>query len=176
MTIDDIISEILKAEGGYVNDPNDSGGETMYGITVAVARANGYTGSMKDLPLHKARDIYYQKYVVTPGFHKIHELNAAIAAEVVDTGVNMGPVVAGKFLQRSLNALCGAGLVVDGAVGPRTLNALYSFMDTRGRDPGTKVLLKTLNSLQCVRYIELVENATKNRTFIYGWVANRVNI
>lgn len=36
---DKIINEIIRVEGGYVNDPRDSGGETNFGITVAVARA-----------------------------------------------------------------------------------------------------------------------------------------
>ena len=52
-----VIDAILRAEGGYVNDPQDKGGETNYGITVAVARANGYTGPMRDLTVAVARDI-----------------------------------------------------------------------------------------------------------------------
>ena len=51
------IDAILRAEGGYVNDPQDKGGETNYGITVAVARANGYAGPMRDLPVAMARAI-----------------------------------------------------------------------------------------------------------------------
>ncbi len=175
MTIESIIDDIIEVEGGYVNDPNDSGGETKYGITKATARAFGYTGDMKDLPISVAQKIYRQKYVVEPGFHKIADLDPDIAAEVVDTGVNMGQVWGAKFLQRSLNALSGSGLVVDGAVGPRTLSALSDYLRLR-KAPGAKVLLKMLNSLQCTRYIELVESNQKNRTFIYGWVANRVNI
>ena len=67
-TIDEIINEIIRVEGGYSNDKNDAGGETMYGITVAVARANGYAGNMKDMPRKVAYDIYYNQYVVKPGF------------------------------------------------------------------------------------------------------------
>ena len=130
---------------------------------------------MRDLPVTTAYDIYYKDYVINPGYHRLAELDPAVAAEVVDTGVNMGPSVAGKFLQRSLNALSGSGLAVDGAVGTRTVNALADFLRLRG-PAGTKVLLKMLNSLQCVRYIELTESNAKNRSFIYGWVANRVNI
>ena len=55
-----IINEIIRVEGGYVNDPSDSGGETNFGITVAVARANGYVGCMLDLPRSVAFDIYSQ--------------------------------------------------------------------------------------------------------------------
>ena len=42
-----VIDQIIKVEGGYVNDPSDSGGETNYGITKHVARKYGYKGSMK---------------------------------------------------------------------------------------------------------------------------------
>lgn len=42
----EIIDEIIRVEGGYVNDPADSGGETNFGVTVAVARAHGYTGAI----------------------------------------------------------------------------------------------------------------------------------
>lgn len=174
-SIREIIEDIIRVEGGYVNHPNDPGGATKYGITKKVARANGYNESMKDLPYDVAYKIYYTDYVVKPGFDNVADIDSTIGAEVVDTGVNMGPAVAGKFLQRALNAVSGAGLVVDGAVGKRTINALDDFLRLRG-SAGTKVLLKMLNSLQCVRYIELTESNAKNRSFIYGWVANRVNI
>lgn len=174
-TVKDIIDEIIRVEGGYVDHPNDPGGATKYGITEAVAREHGYKGHMKDLPVTTAYDIYYKDYVVKPGFDKIADVDPAIAAEVVDTGVNMGPVVAGKFLQRALNSVAAAGLTIDGKVGPRTVSALADFIRLR-KAGGTKVLLKMLNSLQCVRYIELTESNAKNRSFIYGWVANRVNI
>lgn len=174
-TVREIIEEIIRVEGGYVDHPNDPGGATKYGITEKVARNAGYKGHMKDLPYNTAFDIYFNDYVVKPGFDKVSNIDIAIAAEVVDTGVNMGTVVAGRFLQRALNSVSGAGLVVDGAVGKRTINALDDFLRSRGT-VGTKVLLKMLNSLQCVRYIELTESNSKNRSFIYGWVANRVNI
>ena len=57
-----IINEIIRVEGGYVNDPRDSGGETNFGITVAVARANGYNGRMDCMPRDVAFDIYSAKY------------------------------------------------------------------------------------------------------------------
>lgn len=175
MKINEIIDNVINVEGGYVNDPDDSGGETKYGITKATARANGYVGAMKDLPMTLAHYIYYKQYVVRPGFDNVLDVSPDVAAEMVDTGVNMGPKVAGQFLQRSLNALSGAGLAVDGVIGPRSIQALKDFKDLR-KQPGTEVLLKMLNSLQCSRYIELVESNEKNRKFIYGWVSERVDI
>lgn len=171
MTLDDIINATVKAEGGYVNDPSDKGGETNYGITVATARANGYTGSMRDLPLQTAKDIYLNEYLVKPGFSTFP---APIAAELFDTGVNMGPATATKFLQRAVNALQGSGLAVDGKMGPATRGAVVTYLNSRANTQD--ILLKALNCLQGVRYIELVEANASQRRFINGWLANRVEI
>ncbi|EPH1975837.1 glycosyl hydrolase 108 family protein, partial [Acinetobacter baumannii 45002_8] len=50
MNIEQYLDELIKREGGYVNNPADRGGATKYGITQAVARTNGFKGNMKDLP------------------------------------------------------------------------------------------------------------------------------
>lgn len=169
MTIDDILADVLKAEGGYVNDPRDAGGETNFGITIAVARANGYAGPMRDLPRATALAIYRRRYVAEPGFDRVLPIYPAIAAELVDTGVNMGPAIAGRFLQRSLNALTEAALVVDGEIGPKSIDALAQFKRTRGEEGGRR-LLALLNALQGTRYIELAEARRPNRAFMFGWL------
>ena len=180
MTIQSIIQEIIKVEGGYVNDPSDSGWETCWGITVATARAAGYKGSMKDLSQQQAYDIYYNQYVVAPGFDKVLTLSEKIAAELVDTGVNMGVSTAGKFLQQSLNALNDQAtqypdLVVDGGVGKASISALQAFLAKRGAD-GEGVMLRALNALQGARYISIAEASPKNERFVYGWLKNRVSL
>ena len=178
MSIERILDEVLAVEGGYVNDPADAGGETNWGITVAVARASGYTGAMRDLPRDVARGIYHEKYVVGPGFAAIASVSPAVAAELVDTGVNMGPKTASVFLQRVLNALNDGGsnypdVKTDGNVGPATMSALRRYLQTRGKH-GEVVLLRALNALQGARYIELAEGRPENERFVFGWLANRV--
>lgn len=178
MTIEEIINDIIKVEGGYVNDPKDAGGATCWGITEAVARKHGYTGNMKDLPKQTAYNIYYDSYVVAPGFDKIAAVDSDIAAELVDTGVNMGTGVAGKFLQQALNAFNDGGskypdLTVDGIVGKASVSALQAFLKQRGAD-GKVVLLRALNSLQGARYIMLAETKPQNERFVFGWIKNRV--
>lgn len=178
--IEDILAAIVRREGGYVDHPDDRGGATMYGITEAVARAAGYRGPMRDLPLALALDIYRRRYVTAPGFDHLVPISAAIAAEVVDTGVNMGPTVAARFLQRALNALNRQGrdypdLVVDGVAGAATRAALAGFLKARGR-AGEAVLLKALNALQGARYIELVEARPANSAFLFGWFNHRVSL
>lgn len=171
MTLDQIIDATIKAEGGYVNDPSDRGGATKYGITQAVARANGYTGDMRDLPLETAREIYKREYAVKPGFA---DFPSQVAAELFDTGVNMGTAKATEFLQRAVNALGGAGIAVDGKMGPATRGAVKSYLQSRGN--AVDILCKTLNCLQGVRYVEIVEKNPTQRKFINGWIGNRVTL
>ena len=68
MTIESLIDAVLDREGGYTNHPADRGGETNHGITAAVARANGYAGTMRDLPLDTALTIYRKLYWLAPRF------------------------------------------------------------------------------------------------------------
>jgi lysozyme family protein len=121
VNVDQVIDGIIAREGGYVNDSRDAGGETNFGITAATARSSGYAGAMRDMPRDFAVEIYRRRYVVAPGFDKIVPISQAIAAELVDTGVNMGPKVAAGFLQRALNAFNNQGrdyadIVADGDV------------------------------------------------------------
>lgn len=170
-----IIDEIIKVEGGFVDDPNDSGGATNYGITEAVARSYGYTGHMRDLPRSVAFDIYCARYWDAVLADKIVELSESVAMEIVDTAVNMGPGRAGKFLQRSLNALNDRArlypdIATDGKIGPATISALSSLVKVR--DDAT--LVKMLNCLQGAFYVDLAERREKDEKFINGWFKNRV--
>ncbi|MCQ4311705.1 hypothetical protein NAV33_07325 [Pseudomonas stutzeri] len=179
-TINAIIAAIIKAEGGYSNNKKDRGGETMYGITAAVARANGYLGPMADLPRSLAEFIYRKRYYTEPNFHLVLALSERIAEELVDTGVNMGPHRAGEFLQRWLNGFNSADsgyddLFVDGRIGPVSIEALSRFLRKRGVE-GESVMLRALNCTQGNRYLEITENNLSQRTFLYGWVRARVAI
>lgn len=173
-----VIDQIIRVEGGYVNDPSDSGGETNFGITEAVARSYGYDGSMRDLPRSVAYDIYAAKYWDAVRGDDLVSLSHDVAEEVVDTAVNMGPGRAGKFLQRALNALNNRGTLypdvkVDGAIGNATLTALSQYVEHRGGND--KTLVKMLNCLQGAFYVDLAERREKDEKFIYGWFKNRVS-
>jgi lysozyme family protein len=173
-----MLDELLRKEGGYVDHPDDRGGATNYGIAVAVAREAGWTGSMRDLPRDLALAIYRRRYWTQPGFDRVAAVMADVAAELFDTGVNMGPGVAAGFLQRSLNALNRRGsdwpdLIVDRQIGPATIDALRCFARLRGA-AAQSVLLKALNALQGARYIELAEGRQANESFVFGWLSSRV--
>lgn len=177
--VDQLIDSLIEREGGYVNHPSDKGGPTCFGITEAVARAHGFSGAMRSLPRDEAAAIYRRLYWLRPRFDQVTKRAARVAAELFDTGVNMGPAVAATFLQRALSALNRNGkdyadLVPDGRVGPRTLAALDAFLDARGKRGGETVLLRALDALQGERYLRLAERRPANEAFLYGWLANRI--
>ncbi|HCT3678747.1 TPA: glycosyl hydrolase 108 family protein [Acinetobacter baumannii] len=179
MSVDKYIDDLIKREGGYVNNPNDRGGATNYGITEAVARVNGWKGPMRDLPLDLAKQIYKQQYWINPRFDQVNTLSPLIAEELLDTGVNCGVAFAKPLLQRALNLLNNQGkggwpdLAVDGIYGSATLGALKIFLTKRGKD-GEKVMLKVLNIMQGQRYIEICERNPTQEQFFYGWISNRI--
>lgn len=179
MNFEAVIDDILAKEQGYVDHLSDRGGPTNWGITQAVARREGYTGPMHSMPVALARDIYRKRYISAPWFDRVSLINEKVGAELVDTGVNMGPGRAAEFLQRVLNVLNKGGsqyadLFVDGRIGNMTLDALRSFLRFRG-DDGVTVLLRALNSQQCVKYIEFAEANESQEAFLYGWILNRVS-
>lgn len=175
---DRLMAHVLGNEGGYANHPDDRGGETNWGVTVAVARRYGYSGSMRSMTRAQAVDIYRARYWVEPGYDRIAALSEGVAGELFDTGVNMGPAVASTMLQRALNALKRQGkdypdLKADGDAGPATRAALQAFLQVRGKE-GEAVLLKALNCIQGERYIDLAERRPANESFVYGWLRTRV--
>jgi len=178
MDIEALIDEVIGREGGYSNHPADTGGATRWGVTEAVARANGSKGDMRAYPRAEAVVVYRRLYWVAPGFDRVGQRAPKLAAELFDTGVNMGPAVASGFLQRALNALNRGGrdypdLAVDRSIGPRTLAALDGFLRTRGK-AGETVLVKAVDALQGERYVALAESRPANEAFLYGWLANRL--
>lgn len=181
MTVDQIIDATIGKEGGYSNHPADRGGETMWGITAAVARANGYHGPMRDLSRERAKQIYRAQYFERPGFAAVAEVSPAIAEELFDTGVNMGDAWPRLWLQQWLNALNRQGkdyadIAEDGRIGPATVGALGRLIAVRGRKAAESVMLKGLNGSQAARYLEIARARSANEAFVFGWLANRVGL
>jgi lysozyme family protein len=173
------IDVLIEREGGYVYHPADRGGATCFGISEAVARANGYVGDMRLLPRQEAADIYRRLYWLRPRYDEVARRAPRLAAELFDTGANMGPAVATTFLQRALTALNRGGkdypdLTPDGRIGERTLAALDAYLTSRGKRSGETVLLRALEALQGERYLRLAERRPANEAFLYGWLANRI--
>jgi len=174
----ELIDELIAREGGYAALPADRGGPTRYGVTEKVARAHGYTGRMAALPIATARAIYHADYWTRPGLDRVEAIAPEIAAELFDTGVNMGPATAAGFLRRALNALNRgasdyADIPASGAIDDRVIAALRAFLRVRGA-AGETVLVKALDAIQGERYLALAEKRPADEAFLYGWLANRI--
>lgn len=115
VTFDVAFERLIGHEGGYVNHPDDPGGETNWGITQRTAREAGYAGSMRDLTREQAREIYRAAYWQRA---KCDEFDGAIAFQIFDSAVNHGIGNAIRFLQRA------AGVADDGVIGPVTMAAV----------------------------------------------------
>ena len=123
---DEILDGILKAEGWpkFVDHPDDRGGPTKGGITLATLtawrRAQGIrlptVEDLKNLDEDEARRIYLERYIVAPGFHKIDD--PPLMLNVIDAGVLHGTGWAARRLQEI------AEVTVDGGIGPETLGAV----------------------------------------------------
>jgi len=114
VNFDQAFDRLVGHEGGYVNHPNDPGGETNWGITRRTANEQGYTGEMRDLTREQAKDIYRRAYWLRV---KADQYDSAIAFQVFDAAVNHGIKQAVRWLQRAV------GVTDDGFIGPVTVAA-----------------------------------------------------
>jgi len=147
-------------EGGYVNDPDDPGGETKYGIS-----KRSYPDlDIKNLDINDASVIYFKDFWKRLNLDQVN--NQTIAAEVFDTAVNCGRFKAAEILQRSLNMVGGypgKRLSVDGKIGPKTIQAINNC-----RYP--EALLKCLNGFQFEHYYQIVKRDISQRKWFRGWL------
>jgi lysozyme family protein len=181
MSVESMIEATIGKEGRFSDHPADRGGKTMWGITEAIARRNGYRGEMRDLPRAEAVRIFREEYAVRPGFDKVAAISPAVAEELFDTGVNMGQDIPARWFQEWLNALNRQGrdyadIKEDADIGPGTLAAFRAFLAKRGRAEGERVMLIGLNASQGERYKQLARGRVANEEFVFGWLANRVGL
>lgn len=108
-------AQLLANEGGYVDNLDDPGGATIWGVTEAVARAHGYTGDMRLMSRAAAEGIAKREYWdVVQG----DDLPAPLDFQVLDGAYNSGAQRAAEWLQRAV------GVQADGQIGPVTLAAV----------------------------------------------------
>lgn len=150
------IGATLEFEGGYVNDPDDPGGETNLGIS-----KRSYPDlNIAKLTRNQAVAIYLRDYFKVPGFDKLPD---SIGGKVFDLGVNMGPRTAVKLLQRAINHGSGTlAVVVDGKLGPLTLRACDLV-------PG-EALLARLRIEATHHYQEIAAANPVMRKYLRGWL------
>lgn len=123
-----IAREIVQREGGYVNDPDDPGGATNFGVTIATARRLGLdkTGDgrvteqdVRALTREDAEQVYLDHYYLSPN---IDHLPEALQASVFDMYVNAGNRAV-KLLQNLVSRM-GFPATEDGVIGAQTVAAV----------------------------------------------------
>lgn len=126
-TVDQIAAEIVAREGGYVNDPDDPGGATNFGVTLSTLRGLGIDrdgngrvdlADLRALSRADAAAIFIEHYFRKP---RLAELPGQVQASVFDMQVNAG-TNAVRVLQRLLTRM-GFAVSDDGVVGPKTIAA-----------------------------------------------------
>lgn len=139
---------------GYVNHPNDRGGETKFGIA-----ANFDSVNIKTLTLDQAKAIYEKKYWFA---NQCDKMEYPLNVLHFDACVNHGGKAAVKFLQRAL----GPTVKTDGVLGPITLAKIKEYDATEI----SQLALKAREQF----YYRLVELKPSQQVFMKGWM-NRIS-
>lgn len=149
MSFSSVIEMVLHHEGGYVNHPNDPGGETKYGIS---KRAYPEI-DIANLTEEDAGEIYFKDY-----WSKIkgEDLPRGVACVVMDYGVNSGISRASKALQRACGIEKG-----DGIIGPHSLAAVWATV----KDKGEKQVIDEVTNTRR----EFIRSLSTYETFGKGW-------
>tara|TARA_R100000152_G_C6733529_1_gene157935 strand:- start:125 stop:610 length:486 start_codon:yes stop_codon:yes gene_type:complete len=149
-TFEEIIEKVLAHEGGYVNDPNDRGGETKYGITKKF-----YPDvDIKNLTIDQAKHIYHTDYWRRG---KCDEIPSKLRHIYFDMLVNFGKRGAVKVLQKAANAKNKDKIDVDGGLGPATLKAIQNLE------------LERVRAYRVLRFANLVIKKPEQERFWFGW-------
>ena len=160
MRFEDCLARILKHEGGYVNDPLDSGGRTNLGVTQRVWEE--FVGhpvteaDMKALTPEKIAPMYKLKNW-NPSYCEV--LPKGLDYVVFDFAVNAGTGRSVKTLQQAI------GCVADGVIGPKTMAAI--------NDANPKDLITKFSDARADFYQGIVARKPDQARFIKGWL-NRV--
>lgn len=149
------ISTTLDHEGGYVNDPDDPGGETKYGITKRQYPDLEIISLSRDDAIH----IYFEDFWSQHGYALIED--EQVSGKIFDLGVNMGPRNAHMCLQRACRA-CNASVVEDGLLGPETFEAV-------NKTPPIAILA-AFRSEAAGYYRRLVTKNKTLRKYLKGWL------
>ena len=187
------IDELLKHEGGWSNHKYDPGKQTKLGITLATWRQYGHDKDndgdideedLRVISVDDAKAIYKPKYWDKVGGDKIS--NQAVANIIFDHAVNAGVGRAAKMAQAILKTTFGKkNLVVDGAIGPKTLAELNAVNPSQFHDEFKLLRADYYNYLannielvrpMVIKFLQSLGIApnSKFQAFIKGWM-NRVN-
>lgn len=166
LSADSIIEDILRREGGFIDDPDDLGGVTNHGITLrTLSEVRGRPVGREDvmaLDINEAREILREQNYRAPG---IDRLPAALQPFLTDCAVNHGPRAAIRMLQSVLAAVGAEAPAIDGRLGPET--ARLSETETRRLGPA---LLRSLVEERRRLYYRIVAKRPQSGKFLSGWL------
>lgn len=126
LSFQEIIQYTLDFEGGYVNNKDDPGGETNYGIS----KKSFPKLDIKNLTLEEAKKIYFLNYFVPLNIEHINNKN--LRFKLFDMAVLCGLKTSIKNLQNCLNLITGLNLIEDGILGSKTNLAIQSITNQEG--------------------------------------------
>ena len=155
-SFNDIIEDVLKHEGGYVNDPHDAGGETNFGI----AKKFNPDVDIKNLTKEGAKEIYYEKYWKPSKADKVPDQLKHIYFDMV---VNFGKRGAVKVLQQAAVAK-GHKIAVDGGIGPNTLKAIKN------------VEVDRVRAYRVLKFANIVIKKPTQEKFWLGWFRRAIGV
>ncbi len=157
----------LKNEGGYVDNPSDSGGPTKCGITLrTLSRFLKTTATIENLKSLNAFDvskIYETLYWNPLSCNKLNRYS--IATAIFDMAILFGQGMSAIAAQRTA-CDCGMKLTIDGEIGPNSISALNR-IDREG-------FIRTFHGLFMERIAHIIEKTPENEVFKNGW-ENRVD-
>lgn len=155
-TFGDVVDAVLKREGGLVNDSDDKGGLTKYGISQRTFPKE----DISSINEARAKDLYLKHYW-RPS--KAERLPDSIREAYFDMVVNMGQGRSVKILQEACNQK-GADLIVDGLIGRKTIKASESLEKDR------------LTAFRVLHYAKIVLKDSSQMKFYYGWYRRSIEI
>lgn len=167
------VEKTLTIEGGFTNNPNDSGGATNYGITLGVMMGMGNNYDLDSDGDIDAEDVRLLTKDEAIGIYKKLYWNGdqlesqAVAEKNFDMAVNLGVINSAKLLQKAVLNL-GYSIVVDGRLGPKSISLINSISESR--------LITTLCLLQETYYWNITKINVENKAeSVYHWPANIID-
>jgi len=158
----------LSWEGGYVNDPNDPGGETKYGIS----KRQYPNLDIKNLTVDQAKQIYYNDYWKKYKIDKIAAINPYLSIITFDTQVNTGKGI--KILQKTIKDYPSKEfkqIVLDNKFGPITEKYLINLNHI-----SPNFLIHNYINNRTQYYLIITKRNIKLRKFLYGWLNRTISL
>ena len=165
---------ILPVGGGFVNDPNDHGGATVYGISTLIIKREGITAvelgipdltpdSLQEVTLETAKGVYKRLFWDRYHYDLINDQNSA--TKVFDAAVNCGPGNGHRQAQKACTLAGTPLMVIDGIIGPNTVAAINNL------DP--QKFLTCMVQTMTDYYMAIVARDPSQKVWLNNWLNTR---